>query len=119
MQARSIPDGTPETVAPHGGTTNAFIKALLSRDELEGHDTVSDFLDAYKSNHATRAPSPQQETQARGIPDGPTKDAVQNGSATDAFIDALLDARDSSKDFTANDVLTLASLASRALDELD
>ena len=118
-QARSTPDGTPGTVAPHEGTTNAFIKALLSsRDEHEGYDTVSDFLDAYRSNHATRAPSNQQETQA-GVTDGPTKAAVQNGSATDAFIDALLNARDSSKDFTADDVLTLASLASRALDELD
>ena len=91
-------------------------------DELAGGDTVDDLLDAYMSNHATREPSPQQETQARDIPlvDGPTKTAARDGSATDTFIKALLNSRDSSKrELTVDEMLSLASLASRALDELD
>jgi hypothetical protein len=94
----------------------------LTPDELAGRDIVDDLLDTYMSNHATREPSPQQETQARDTPlaDGPTKTAARDGSATDTFIKALLNSRDSSKsELTADDVLSIASLASRALDELD
>ena len=89
----------------------------LTTDELAGGDTVDDILDRY--THSTREPSPQQETQARGISDGPTT-VARDDSSTDAFLKALLNSRDSSKrDLTADDVLSLASLASRALDELD
>jgi len=142
-EARSVPDGTPETVARDANTMD-LIKAYLnsrgsSRDELAGRDVVedkvNDFLKTYMPNHATREPSTQQDKallnsrgssrdelagrddpQARGIPDGPTK---TDGSATDAFIHALMSSRDTSKEITADDMLTLASLASRALDELD
>ena len=89
----------------------------LTPDELAGRDIVDDFLNT--PIHSTREPSPQQETQARGIPDGPTEIAARDGSATDAFINALLNSRDSSRSLTADDVLSLASLASRALDDLD
>ena len=99
-EARSIPDSTPKTVARDDNTKDAIIEALLnshgsSRDELAGRD----------------------DPQARGIPDGSTK--TDHGSATDAFIHALMSSRDTSKEITADDMLTLASLASRALDELD
>jgi hypothetical protein len=90
----------------------------LIPDDLAGRNTVDDFLNTYTSNHATREPSPQQEIQARGIPDAP-ETVARDGSATDAFIKALLSSRDTSKSLTADDVLSLASLASRALDELD
>ena len=85
----------------------------LTPDELAGRDTVDGILDA-------REPSPQQETQARGIPDGP-KTVARDGTddPTNAFIKALLNSRDSSKSLTTDEVLSLASLASRALDELD
>jgi len=91
----------------------------LTPDELAGRDTVDDIFDTYMSNHATREPSPQQETQARDIPDGATKTVARDDSATNAFINALLNTRDSSGILTTDDVLSLASLASRALDELD
>jgi hypothetical protein len=91
----------------------------LTPDELAGRDTVDEILDAHMSNHAAREPSPQQETQARDIPDGPTKTVARDDSATNAFTNALLNSRDSSRSITADDVLSLASLASRALDELD
>ena len=130
----------------------------LTPDELAGRDAVDDLLDAYMSNHATREPSPQQETQARdipvdltkimardavddlldaymsnhatrepqqeararNIPVDPTKIVARDDRSTNAFIKALLNSRDSSKrELTADDVLSLTSLASRALDELD
>ena len=84
--------------------TNAFIKAILnsrdlSMDELAGRDVVD---------------------EAANIPDGP-KTVARDGtdSSTNAFIKALLNSRDSSKSLTTDEVLSLASLASRALDELD
>jgi hypothetical protein len=92
----------------------------LTPDELVGRDAVDDILDVYmpNMNHATREPLPQQETQARGIPDGP-KTVARDGSAANDFINALLHSRDSSGELTPDHVLSLASLASRALDELD
>jgi hypothetical protein len=92
----------------------------LTPDGLVGRDAVDDILDVYMSNmnHATREPLPQQETQARGIPDGP-KTVARDGSAANDFINALLHSRDSSGELTLDHVLSLASLASRALDELD
>jgi hypothetical protein len=86
------------------------------RDELAGRDAVDEFINTIFSHPAAREPSPQQETHARGIPDSPKTVARD---ATDDFIKALLRSRDSSSEFTADDLLTLASLGSRALDELD
>ena len=88
----------------------------LTPDELAGRDIVDDFLNT--KVHATREPSPQQEAQARGIPGGPTT-VARDDSPTNAFLKALLNSRDSSKELTADEVLSIASLASRALDELD
>ena len=50
---------------------------------------------------------------------GATKTVARDDSATNAFINALLNSRDSSRSLTTDDVLPLASFASRALDELD
>jgi hypothetical protein len=89
----------------------------LTPDELAGRDIVDDFL-----NTPVKLPgsSTQQETQPPRIPNGSTKTAAREVSSTDAFITALLNSRDPSKgDLTTDDVLSLASLASRALDELD
>jgi len=93
---------------------------LAARDDREDlakilntrSDTVDGSLDA-------REPSLQQETQARGIPDDPTKTVARDGSATNSFVDALLHSRDSPKSLTLDDVLSLASLGSRAFNELD
>ena len=112
QQARDISDGS-ETVARDDSSTDAFIKAILNS---RGH--VDDILNKYLPNHATREPSPQEEKQARDIPDGP-ETVARDDSSTDAFIKAILNSRDSSKGLTADDVLSLASLASRALDDLD
>jgi hypothetical protein len=89
----------------------------LDPDELAGRDVVDDFLNTPIAT--THEPSPKQKTQARGIPDSPTTVAARDGSATDEFINALLNSRDSSRSITTDDVLSLASLASRASDELD
>jgi len=90
----------------------------LTLDELAGRDnTFGDFLNDYIS-HATREPSPQQEAQARDIPDG-SRTVARDGSATNKFITALLNSHDSSKRLSDDDVLGLASLASRALGDLD
>jgi len=96
----------------------------LTPDELAGSDTVDEIFDAYMSNHVTREPSPQQETQARGIPDSDdiTKPMARDNSlsAMNELIDAFSKSLDSPKrELTADDVLSFASLASRALDELD
>ena len=88
----------------------------LTPDDLAG-DTVDDILNKYI--HPTREPSPQQERQARNIPVGPTKTAARDGSSTNAFVKALLNSRDSKGELSADEVLSLASLGSRALDELD
>ena len=88
----------------------------LTPDDIAG-DTVDDILNKYM--HPTREPSPQQETQARDITDDTTKTAARDDSSTNAFIKALLNSRDSERELSANDLLSLASLASRALDELD
>jgi hypothetical protein len=89
-----------------------FVEMLNTR-----RDIVDDFL-----NTPVKLPgsSTQQETQPPRIPNGSTKTAAREVSSTDAFITALLNSRDPSKgDLTTDDVLSLASLASRALDELD
>jgi len=118
-QARSIAtDGSTEIMAR---TANDFLTALLNSrdspmDELAGRDIIDDLFN--HSIHPPREPSPQQETQARRIPDSSTIMARDN-SATSAFIKALLSSRESSGDITPDNLLTLASLASRALDELD
>lgn len=89
----------------------------LTPDDLVG-DTVDEILAKYM--HPTREPSPQQETQTRDIPVGATKTAARDESSTNAFIKALLNSRDSSKgELSTDEVLSLASLASRALDELN
>jgi hypothetical protein len=88
----------------------------LTPDELAGRNIVDDFLNT--NVHATREPSPQQEAQARGSPGGPTT-VARDDSPKNAFLKALLNSRDSSKELTADEVLSIASLASRALDELD
>ena len=74
-------------------------------------------------NHAAHEPRPQQETQVRGmISDGPTKAVARDGSATDAFINdpfglPRLERNQNHCRRRADTVL--ASLAGRALDELD
>jgi hypothetical protein len=80
----------------------------LTPDELAG-DVINDY-----TSHATREPSPQQEAQARDIPD-----AARDGSATNKYITALLNSHDPSKRLSDDDVLGPASPASRALDDLD
>ncbi|KAF8495546.1 hypothetical protein F5888DRAFT_564187 [Russula emetica] len=98
------------------GSLEDFVKKLNTR-----RNSVDDFMNNYMSKHAARELSSQQETQARGIPGagGPTETVAQDSGATNAFIKALLSSRDSPKELTPEDVLSLASLASRALDELD
>jgi len=92
------------------GDWEDFVKILNTRD-----DTVEDILDKYINS---REPSPQQETQARDI--GPTKTAAWDESSTTALINTLLNSRDPSKgELTTGEVLSIASLGSRALDELD
>jgi hypothetical protein len=57
---------------------------------------------------------------SRDIPDGPTevvaRDGTEGGNA-DQFINALLQSRDTT--VTPEDLLMIAALASRALDDLD
>jgi hypothetical protein len=93
----------------------------LTPDELAGRDIVDDFLNTpVKPPVKPPGSSLQQESQPPRIPNGSTKTAAREVSSTDAFINALLNSRDPSKgDLTTDDVLSLASLASRALDELD
>ena len=95
---------------------DAFMDALLnSRDslmgELAGRDAADDLLNSYTSNHNTREPIPEQETQANSV--------RQDSSSTNTFIEALLNTRELGNEITPDHVLRLASLASRALDELD
>ena len=116
--------GAPKTVARDSSTSEAFVKAFFnSRDSsmgnLAGRDVVDDYFISHMSNHATRKSTPQQETQARGVPDGAPKSVTRDSSASKAFIEALLKTRDSGREITPDDVLGIGSLASRALDELD
>jgi hypothetical protein len=75
----------------------------LIPDDLAGSD-IDDPVAPVKMNHAKREPSPQRETKAR------------RDDSTSKFLKALLNSRDLSRRFTADDVL---GLASRALDDLD
>ena len=114
----SSPDAH-ETVARDDNTKNVFIDALLkSRDSLMGElarrDAVDDSFGSYTSSYNTREPIPEQETQ-----DDAPKLVARDSSATGAFIDALLKTRDARSDITPSDILSLASLGRRALDELD
>jgi hypothetical protein len=112
-------DTDPSRAVPLDGG-DPVISGLNSRDslrgELAGRDAVDDYISALLKGPAAREPSPQQETHARDIPDGHETVARD---ATNDFITALLQSRDSSKGITPDEVLTLASLGSRALDELD
>jgi len=80
----------------------------LIPDDLAGSDIFDDAVASVKSNYANREPSPQQETKTR-----------RDDSATDKFLKALLNSHDLTRRITADDVLGLAKLATRALDDLD
>lgn len=125
--ARSINEDTTEIMARDNSAlarsaTDALIKALmntrdLSSDELAGRDFIDDFLDT-----PIEIPPSGPNPHARSNTDGLTEimardDDGSSGSATDDFIKALMSSR--SEEITHDEVMTLASLASRALDELD
>jgi hypothetical protein len=112
----SGPSRRQETQARSEDNTSAFLKALLqSRDvssdevrardssaaELAGRSSFTDLMDAI-SQHSSREPSPQQETQAR------------SEDNTSAFLKALLQSRDvSSGEVRARDS-SAAELAGRS-----
>ena len=77
----------------------------LTPDELVGRDAVDDFINTYMS-HAAREPSPEQEIQDRSGEDS-------------AFIETLLGTRDLSKRLDSDNLMRLALLAGRAMDDLD
>jgi len=91
----------------------------VSPDELAGRDNLDDAINAYISNSkpTAREHMPEQEIQARSSPDDTPKTVARDGTMND-FINALMKTRDS-PEITTEDALTLASLASRALDDLD
>ncbi len=91
----------------------------VSPDELAGRDNLDDAINAYISNSkpTAREYMPEQEIQARSSPDDTPKTVARDGTMND-FINALMKTRDS-PEITTEDALTLASLASRALDDLD
>ncbi len=93
----------------------------MTPDEIAGGDSTSfeDFVNAYISKPATRESTPQQESEARSVPDEAPETVTRDNTATNEFIKALLESRESSEEITHDHVLGLASLASRALDELD
>jgi hypothetical protein len=91
-----------------------FILRDVTTDELGARDDLDDFIDFLNS----RESDPQPEVHARSTADGPSK-TVARDAVADNFINALLKSRDSSGAITAEDLLALASLASRALDDLD
>ena len=118
--------GPTKTVARDSSTRKRFIEALSglnSRDSSMGklarRDAIDDYLVDYLSNQATPKSSSRQETQARGMPDSAPKTVTRDSSTSKAFLKALLSTRDSGRDITPTEMLSLASLASRALDELD
>jgi hypothetical protein len=119
-QNHVIPVDTDPSRAVSLDGGDPVITGLKSRDslrgELAGRDAVDEYISALLKSPAAREPSPQQETHAHDIPDGHETVARD---ATNDFITALLQSRDSSKGLTPDEVLTLASLGSRALDELD
>jgi hypothetical protein len=90
----------------------------VTPDEIAGGDTsFEDFVNAHISRATTREPTPQQETEARSVSHEAPE--ARADTATNEFIKALLQSRESPKEITPDHVLALASLASRALDELD
>jgi hypothetical protein len=80
----------------------------LTPDKFAGRNSDDDFINNRTPNHATREPSPKQKTQA-----------ARDRRATNAFIKALLNSREPSREVTTDKVTRLALLASRALNELD
>jgi hypothetical protein len=86
----------------------------LTPDEFAGRNTVDDFINKRTSNHATREPNPEQGIHARDPVNSPE---ARDSQAANDFIKALLNSRESSTD--SIDLMNLAALASRALDELD
>lgn len=67
----------------------------LTHDEFAGRDAVDKFINAYMSKHATRESRSEKETRARGTADDHTKNLARG--SRDAFIKALLKARESSR----------------------
>ena len=92
-----------------------FVLRDVTPDELAARDDLDDFMNTYFLN--TRESVSQPDIQARSAPDGPSK-TVARDTVADSFIDALLKSRDSSG-ITPDDLLALASLASRTLNDLD
>ena len=92
-----------------------FVLRDVPSDDLAARDDLDDFMNTYFLN--TRESVSQPDIQAPGTPDGSSK-TVARDAVADGFIDALLKSRDSS-DITPEDLLALASLASRTLDDLD
>jgi hypothetical protein len=92
-----------------------FVLRDVTPDELAARDDLDDFMNTYFLN--TRESVSQPDIQARSAPDGPSK-TVARDTVADGFINALLKSRDSSG-ITPDDLLALASLASRTLNDLD
>ena len=87
----------------------------LTRRYSVGASSLDAFLDYFMLN--LRDLGPEAEIQARSIPDG-AAETVARSAAADDFLNALLKTRDS-PEITPDSLLSLASLASRTLDDLD
>jgi hypothetical protein len=87
----------------------------LTSDEFAGRDYVDEFITLLR-NPAAREPSPRQETHARGIPDG--HEIVARGATLD-FFNSILKTLEAPQELTSDQMLDLAMIGRRALDELD
>ena len=121
VQARDTTNARSENAARADDATNAFIKALLSGrdyssdDELAGRSWLDDIMDIVVPPDywaALKRSTTEDDIEIMAREDGASGD-----SATNAFIKALMSTRD--EEVTRDNVMRLASLASRALDELD
>ena len=88
-----------------------FVLRDVDPDELITRDGMEDVTD----EHLETRELSQPEIEARSIPDGSPETVTRN--AADDFIAALLQSRDS--EVTPESLFGLASLASRALDDLE